>query len=272
MLSIKRIGYASLITLCAGSLFAQTVDEIMSRHTKALGGIDKISAVKTLKVSGTVQRGGGRRTANLDFTRYIKMPNKVRNEVEVRRFVIMQGFDGTQGWSSRPDRDGGVRRHVIKGAALQAVVQSAHLVAPLLKMQENGMVFTFEGEEKLDGANVYKLKGMRKNGGWIFAFLDSESLMEVKREMVRTNADGKEIKTKALFGDYKPVGGVMIAHKITGTNNNPMGQRMRNRRGGNRRGGNRQGGRSASQTGVTTIEKIEINTEMDDALFAMPKD
>ena len=74
--------------LCCAALFlagtagAQTVDEIIAKNIQARGGLDKLKAVKTIRMTAKINQGGFRATVLQENQR----PNKVREE------FIIQGM------------------------------------------------------------------------------------------------------------------------------------------------------------------------------------
>src|SRR5438270_6660926 len=55
----KAVLTAAALALLTLPLFAQTADEIVGKYIKAVGGMDRIQAVKTLRRTGKFTGGGG---------------------------------------------------------------------------------------------------------------------------------------------------------------------------------------------------------------------
>src|SRR5204863_43150 len=53
--SMKKLSLSVCALFLAVSVFAQTADEIVEKHIKAMGGMDKIKAVQTAKATRKVQ-------------------------------------------------------------------------------------------------------------------------------------------------------------------------------------------------------------------------
>ena len=58
MRSIKIILAVLFTAAMFANSYAQTVDEVIDNHIKALGGMDNLNAVKTLKMTGKFTGGG----------------------------------------------------------------------------------------------------------------------------------------------------------------------------------------------------------------------
>jgi hypothetical protein len=70
---------------------AQTVDEIVSKYIKTIGGMEKVQAVKTLRRSGKFTGGGGFEAAVLEED---KRPNMVREEFSLQGMTGINAYDG----------------------------------------------------------------------------------------------------------------------------------------------------------------------------------
>src|SRR5262245_50294856 len=70
-------GAIALLALVPRLSHGQTVDEIVSRHIAARGGLEKIEAIKTIKMTRTMATGIG---AMVRVIVYKKRPNLMRLE------------------------------------------------------------------------------------------------------------------------------------------------------------------------------------------------
>ncbi|MFQ5640191.1 MAG: hypothetical protein ACE5IR_19600 [bacterium] len=247
-LSVLIILFSALTT----TALPQTVDEIIQKHIEALGGAEKIQAIKTLKMTGTSTRGN---RFEVKFVRYWKYPNLVRNESEIRGQIMVQAYDGESAWGIIPFRGDG-KPQALQGRRAQNFIRQGDFSGPLVHVQEKGLQVEFKGIEEFEGTEVFKLKISGTDGRTFFTYLDTQYYMEIKRVVKKPGPDGNEMEITTLFSDYKPVNGVMIAHALETLRGGFSGRRGRGGRGGGKN--------------VTTIEKIEVNQEIDDGIFKMP--
>ena len=56
---LARVGIGTLMLLVPAHAAGQTVDEIVSKHIEARGGLDKIKDIQTLTITRTVATGIG---------------------------------------------------------------------------------------------------------------------------------------------------------------------------------------------------------------------
>ena len=55
----RTLALIAIVTVCGFAASAQTTDEIVAHYVKAVGGMDKIQAVHSLRRSGKYIGGGG---------------------------------------------------------------------------------------------------------------------------------------------------------------------------------------------------------------------
>ncbi len=89
----------AIVAVCGFAASAQTADEIVARYVKAVGGLDKIQAVHSLRRSGKFIGGGG-------FEAVILQENKrdasVREEFSLQGMTAINAYDGKTGWKVEP--------------------------------------------------------------------------------------------------------------------------------------------------------------------------
>lgn len=221
---------------------SQTVDEIVAKNIAATGGIEKIRAVKTVRMTGKMLVGPG---IEAPIVLELKRPNSMRLDLTVQGMVGSQAYDGASGWSLMPFAGSKVPQQMAADEAKLAQEQ-ADLDGPLVDYKAKGNTVELLGKEKVEGADAYKLKVTLKNGDVRTMYIDAEHFLQIKDEAKRS-IRGTEVETETIVGDYKEVGGMMFPHSIdSGQKGNPQRQKM-------------------------TIDKIEINVPIDDARFKMPE-
>ena len=220
----------------------QTVDEIISKNIEALGGIEKIRAVKTVRMTGKMTVGPG---IEAPVVMELKRPNAMRLDITVQGMVGSQAYDGTTGWSLMPFAGSKVPQQMAADEAKQAQEQ-ADIDGPLVDYKTKGNIVDLVGKEKVEGSDAHKLKVTLKNGDVRTIYIDAEHYLQIKDESKRS-IRGTEVETETIVGDYKEVGGMMFPHAVdSGQKGNPQRQKL-------------------------TIDKIEINVPIDDARFKMPE-
>lgn len=217
------------------------LDEVIAEYIEAKGGMEFINNMKTMKASGVMIMGP--MEAPLNFT--IKRPNKVYSTFEIQGMTGIQAYDGEKGWQVMPFM-GKTEPEYISGDELKQLQDQGDIEGPLINAEAKGNVLELIGSTEIEGTPVIEIKATKKNGDVMTVFLDEEYKLEVMTR-AKMSAMGQEVEAETYFSDYKEVGdtGVPVAHsmavKVNGT---------------------------AAQT--ITLEKIEYNIDVDDALFNMP--
>lgn len=188
-----------LIAVCsivATACIAQTPDEIINKHVTAMGGVEKLSALKTLKMEGNMS------TQGIEFPLTItkKHLTGMRLDMEIMGTANYQLANTTKGWVFMPiaqqaePKEMDAEQH--KSVQTQFDVQGS-----LLNYKEKGYTVEYLGSEKLDGKDAYKLKVV-KNGNNVFYFIDAASNFIVKTA-TKVNAAGQEMDIETKFSDFK---------------------------------------------------------------------
>ena len=88
---------------------ALTLDQIVQKHTDAMGGADKLKAIQTVTITGTASLMGGQMGAPVTIK--MKRPAFLRMDMHIQERTFVQCFDGSHGWivnsfsgSSAPQR------------------------------------------------------------------------------------------------------------------------------------------------------------------------
>src|ERR1700686_3780631 len=94
----------ALIVLVAVSCFAvdsrsQTADELIAKNVQARGGMEKMKAIKTMRMTGRFEGEGGF-TASTGQEN--ERPNLVRETFSLQGMTAVQAYDGATGWQIQP--------------------------------------------------------------------------------------------------------------------------------------------------------------------------
>ena len=232
------LGLAAFVALPAA---AQTADDVIARNNDAKGGLAKQKAVQSARLTGRATVGPG---IEAPIVIEMRRPKSLRIDIAVQGMTITQAYDGAVGWMLNP-LSGRTDPETVPPEALRVMEEQADMDGPLVDYKGKGHTVELLGKEKVEGTDCYKLKVTLKSGDVRTIFIDTESNLEVKVEG-RTMIRGTEQVSDTLLGDWKDVGGILMAHSIdNGQPGAPMRQKI-------------------------TIDKIELNVPLEDARFAMP--
>lgn len=238
---LMGITVIALLAPLAPVASAQTVDELIAKNIEAKGGLAKLKAVKSSRATGKMMMGPG---MEVPFVMMSKRPKSMRMEFTFQGMTGMQVYDGKTAWMSMPFA-GKKEPEVMPPDESKMIAEQADPDGPLMDYKEKGHTVELVGKEQVEGADAYKLKVTLKGGDVRHIYLDAETYLEIKVEAKRMMR-GTESESESYLSDYKEVGGMMMAHVVeSGTKGSPQRQKL-------------------------VIEKIELNAEIADSLFAMP--
>jgi outer membrane lipoprotein-sorting protein len=238
----KVLSSLAMVAVLATPLSAQTADEIIARHIRAIGGMEHIQAVTTMRATGKITGGGGFEATVVQES---KRPNKVRSEFTLQGMTGITAYDGQAGWKISPF-EGKKDAESLGEDELKSIVEDADFDGPLINYQQKGNRVELMGTDQVEGTDVYKLKVTLPSGSVRIYYLDTDNCIPIKIEIRRT-IRGAEQAFEMSLGNYKAVAGWLLPHS------------METRRAG-----------SSESGGKVTIDSIEANVPIDDSRFARP--
>jgi hypothetical protein len=232
-----------LIAVCCCGTFSssQTADELIAKNIQARGGLEKMKAIKTMRMTGRFEGGGG-------FTASVGQENErpalIRETFTLQGMTAVQAYDGTAGWQIQPF--GGKKDPQLMGEDdLRDLLLDADFDGPLVDYKEKGSTVEYLGHDVVDGDDALRLKITLKNGDIIYDYLDPDTFIEIRKEIQQFIRGSVRDRVVGL-GSYKPVAGVMYPFSIS------------------------QGPKSHPDDQTTTVQKMEANVTIDPADFALP--
>lgn len=238
-----------VLTLGIGqNTFAQSVDEILSNYYENIGGQENWKNLQGVKMTAKVKQGG------LEIPVEIVQMNggKQYQKITFQGQTIMQGvFDGENLWSTnfqsmKPEK---ADAETLENTKLDA----NDFPEPFMDYKEKGYTIELLGTETFEGTETFKLKLTKEprtvDGQKVddisYYFFESESFVPicVETEVKEGPAKGQVMQIK--MSDYQEVDGLYFPFTIS--------QGVK-------------GGMSAP----ITMEKIELNPEVDNSIFAFP--
>lgn len=246
MLARRRIlialGLFVGLSAVASAADEPTLGEVLDRYYQAVGGKDKLDAMKTVKMTGKMMMGPG---VDAPFILFKKRPDKLRIEFTVQGMTGVQAYDGSTAWMFMPFMGKTAPEEVPEDQAKE-LKEEADIDGPLVDWQKKGNQVELLGKEEIEGTPAYKLKVTLKDGDVQYHYLDADAYVPIKIEGERT-IQGNEVQFESTLGDYKEAGGLMFPFSIESK------------------------AKGAPQGQTITIDSIEVNPEIPDSQFAMPE-
>jgi hypothetical protein len=239
-LMVTRCALASFfVILTTSAAAAQTVDEIVARHLEARGGVDRLKAIETIRITRTVATP----FADLKVVLYRKRPHLLRVEqAAAGQPPIARAVGASEAWDT------------LKGKVVvrppQAFADARDLDGDfdglLVDWKRKGHSVQLDGKETLPGGEAFKLKVTTKGGTSGYIYLDASTYLDRRHVNLTSN---RQAQVVVDFAGWREVGGVKFPFDLT----------------------EERTGKAPVQTFVTYTERIEVNVPMDDAIFATPK-
>ncbi len=235
----KSTTFFTVLFLIAGnSIMSQSLDDILKEHFSAIGQ-DNILKVNTQKLTGKMLQGG----IEIPFTQMAKRPEKIRIEGTFQGLTFIQTFNGMEGWMLNPFT-GVTDPQPMSEDDLKGMRYQADMDGMLWNWKEKGYTVAFDGKEDMEGTSCFKIKLDTKEGDSFTYYIDADSYL-----MLRTNSKMKvmenETESDTYYSNYTMVEGMAVPGKIE----TKMKEQL---------------------VATLIIDKVELNTELDDALFEKP--
>jgi hypothetical protein len=190
---------------------AQTVDEVVDKYIDAIGGKEKLLALKSIKMEGSLTVQG----FEVGITNTTL--HGVGSRVDISVPGMGEGFQimtPTKGWDFMPFQGQSSPQEAsadkVKNGQTQLDIQS-----PFLNYKEKGHTVELMGKEKAGGKDCYKLKLTTKEGKVNTTFIDATTYYRVKT-IGKANANGQEMDIEVEYSDFKKTPeGYVFAHAQT---------------------------------------------------------
>lgn len=238
---IRRWIFVYLFLTIATAVNALTVDELIAKNIEARGGLEKLRAIHSLRATGKIRFGGN---AQFDVARLAKRPGMVRTEISNQGLTAIRAYDGEVGWNVSPFRG---RKDPAKMSAddLKSMILTADMDGPLVDYKAKGNTVEYMGTEDVDGTDAHKLKVTLKDGDVRYIYLDPDYFLDI-RWVDQTRIRGVQEEDETDVGNYEQYEGVYFP---TSYESGPKGY---------------------PKDSKLTIDKVEVNVDLDDAIFHFP--
>lgn len=238
----KKLCLLSCICLLASVVYchAEDVNEIIDKNIAARGGLEKINALTSMKLTGKMSMQQGEKAP---IVVYQKRPHFVRVEFSFKGMTGIQAYDGQTPWMINPFKGTSVPQKMFENDA-KDIIEQSDFGGPLVNYKDKENKVELLGKEDLAGGPVYKIKVTLKNGDVRYFFLDADNYLDFKITRV-VKRDGKEVMIDTLLSDYDEINGLMV----------PLSVYVKT------------GDQILSQI---SWENVEFDVPMDDAMFKMP--
>ena len=221
---------------------AQTLDDIIAANLKSKGGLDKIKATTTVRMSGSVvARDMNGQNVKGTMVTVAKRPNLMRRDATLGTHRIVNAFDGTSLWMAVGDQP----PQPLPGSEAAYAAQDAEFDSVFVDYKEKGNKIELVGPETIDGKPAHHLRVTKKTGPPQDFYLDAATGLERKVSVSLKTPDGGSATNVTEFLDYRSVDGRMVPFTTRQSQNGQV-------------------------VATVTLDTVEFNVPVEDAYFKMP--
>ena len=220
---------------------ARFVEALVKRNIEARGGAEAWQKVTIMRVTGRMDLG---REMSVPYVLEQKRPDKMCFKFEFNKQAATQCVNGNEGWKIAPFRghDGAER---MTKEELREMADSTDPYGLLYNYSKRDTAIELLGHVKVGDRDAIKLKLTMDKGGVRWIYLDAETALELKMEMIRTIAR-RPRHVETVYSDWHKTDGLLIAHRQeTRTEGDPTPHFL-------------------------NVELVSVNPYIEDAHFAMP--
>ncbi len=221
---------------------ATTLEDVVARYEAARGGRERWRALRSIEMEGTFTSF----SEEAPFTLRRKRPNLYRFDSRMTRKEMILAQDAQGPWWLYPLYGVDSPAKMEEAPVVVMTARDAEIEPALFGYQEKGHKVVLAGRGDVSGQETLRLELTRSNG-WVEAWhLDPRTYLEVAvdSKVFDYSQLPQEMQERAYFSDFRTVEGLVIPHRIE----------------------KEYGARHT----VTKVEKIRVNPEVEDGVFAMP--
>jgi hypothetical protein len=191
-----------VVLLAAGSMLAfvsmnaQTADEVVNKHIEALGGKEKLNAIKTVYSEYDMDIMGNQASG----VTYQVNGKAFRNEMDFGGQKIIQVITDKGGWGINP-MAGQMTAEPMPEDMVKASQYQLYPGGMLMDYASKGYTVELQGKEELNATPTYKLLVKNQDGNETTLWLDAATY-HILKSTSKINAQGQEMETSTVFSNY----------------------------------------------------------------------
>jgi hypothetical protein len=185
------------------------LDRIVALWAAATGGIDRIHALSSVRMSGKIAFGSDPPNP---FTVEVARPGKIRTQVAFPKGAWLQVFDGRRGWIVSPFAESAAPAPMTE-EELRNAPEQADIDGPLVDTSRKGIRLSLEGKEQVGGKDAWRIRVTRGDGVVRFLDLDVATSLKVRWEG-ELGSGAERAMNASVFSDYRKVSGLSFPFRI----------------------------------------------------------
>lgn len=249
MKTIKLFLALCFVALTA-QISAQTADEIIANYYENTGGQENWAKVEGLKMFAKVNQGG----MEIPLEIIQLKDGRQATIINFQGQVIKQGiFDGEVLWSTNFMTRKAEKSDAETTANMK--IQTQNFPDAYMNYKEKGYTIELMENEEVDGTECFKLKitmtpltvDGKEEANVSYHLFDMDNFVPIAVHAEIKSGPNKGQMSETLLSDYQEVDGLYFPFSLTQ-------------------------GLKGGQSQALTLDKIELNPTVDDAVFAFPEE
>jgi hypothetical protein len=233
---MKRIILFSFLVATTLFAHAQTMDEIISKHLDAIGGVEAWRKVSSIREEGILVAQG----AEISVVRTVLHNKGSRQDISLAGMNGYNIITPVAGWNFMPFQ-GQTQPEPLTEEDIKEGQPELDAQDELVDYKEKGSSVELVGKDDVEGTECFKLILTFKSGKTETLFIDPKSF-HIIRQVAKQKANGQEMDVISNFSNYQKLPeGIVVAMSI----GLPFGE--------------------------LNVKKVEINKPVDEAIFTLPK-
>lgn len=245
----KSLILSAFVMLFAMVAQAQTAEEIIEKYLKAIGGKEKMSALKSVKMTAKGKQGA------MEFPATIIQAADGKQKISFifqGKEIVQPAFDGNTGWNTNFMTMKAEKMETEDAENLKR--EAGDFPEVFLNYDKKGYKIALEGKEKVEGTECFKIKLTKKpmlvegkeEENVVYYFFDTENFVPLVSQTTGKKGQMKGAKMETVYSDYQEVNGLYFPFSISQKFNGQVGFTM-------------------------VVEKVELNVAVDAKEFAFPE-
>ena len=207
---IRTSAIAIVAMLVSVFTFAQTAEEIVTKHIEAIGGAAAWKKVNSLYYEGKMTVQG----AEINVTLTAVNGKGVRQNISVMGMTGYQIITPTAGWNFMPFQ-GQTTPEAMTADELKQAADDLDVQGKLVDYKSKGHTVEYLGKDDVEGTECFKLKITTKAGNVETVFIDPKSYYIV-RSVVKRTANGQESDVPTGLSNFQKLPeGIVVPFSIT---------------------------------------------------------
>lgn len=204
MKTILNLGMMLLLAITTVNVNAQEVDEIVSKHIKAIGGMENWKKVNSMTMNMSMKAQG----AEVKITMNRLHKKGMRVDIDVMGMNGYQILTDKSGWSFMPFQ-GQDKPEPMTEEDVKKSQDDLDIMDAFITYKDYGKKIEMLGKDDVEGTDCFKISMTDKDGTVSTYYLDASNYQTIKT-VTKKSINGKEIEATITYSNYRELEGGIV--------------------------------------------------------------